>query len=83
MSNLDLVARLFLQLATILLVCQLIAYLGMRFLGQTRVVCEMIAGILLGPSFFGLIAPHLSVLVINILYWQCHQKESETRMDVG
>ena len=33
--------------------------LGKRFLGQPQVVGEMIAGVILGPSLFGLIAPQL------------------------
>ena len=57
MSNFDLALKLFLQMAVILGVCRLISLIGRRFLGQTEVVCEMIAGVLLGPSLFGLLAP--------------------------
>lgn len=56
MSNYDLVVRLFLQLAVILVACRVVGWLG-RWLGQTQVVCEMVAGVLLGPSLFGLLAP--------------------------
>lgn len=59
MSNFDLVLKLLLQLAIILCVCRIISFLGRRYLGQTEVVCEMIAGVLLGPSLFGLLAPDL------------------------
>jgi Kef-type K+ transport system membrane component KefB len=52
----DTLLHLYLQLAIILIVCQIVAYL-LRFLGQTQVVGEMVAGIVLGPSLFGLIAP--------------------------
>ncbi len=51
-----LTVQLFLQLAVILAACRLCGWLGRR-LGQTQVVSEMVAGVLLGPSLFGLIAP--------------------------
>jgi Kef-type K+ transport system membrane component KefB len=57
MSNFDLVIQLFLQLTVILATCRIITILGRRYLGQTDVVCEMIAGVMLGPSLLGLIAP--------------------------
>lgn len=59
MSNFDLVLRLLLQLTIILIACRLVAIVGRRYLGQTDVVSEMIAGVMLGPSLFGLIAPEL------------------------
>jgi Kef-type K+ transport system membrane component KefB len=59
MSNFDLVLKLLLQLATILCACRVVSFLGRRYLGQTDVVCEMIAGVLLGPSLFGILAPDL------------------------
>ena len=52
-----LTVQLFLQLAVILAACRLCGWLGRRWLGQTQVVSEMVAGVLLGPSLFGLIAP--------------------------
>jgi len=52
----DLTVKLFLQLATILAACRVCGWLGRR-VGQTQVVSEMVAGVLLGPSLFGLIAP--------------------------
>ncbi|MEH2246607.1 hypothetical protein [Nostoc sp.] len=58
MSNFDLVIQLFLQLTVILATCRIVTILGSRYLGQTDVVCEMIAGVMLGPSLLGLIAPH-------------------------
>lgn len=48
----------FLAVVVILLVCRLVSAVGIRF-GQPPVVGEMIAGVLLGPSLFGLIAPGL------------------------
>jgi len=57
-TNFDLVTHLFIQLAVILAVSRIAGSL-FRYLGQTQVVSEMIAGVLLGPSFFGVIAPNL------------------------
>ena len=59
MSNFDLVLRLFLQLSVILFVCRLAGWIGTRYLRQTQVVSEMVAGVLLGPSLFGAIAPEI------------------------
>ncbi len=56
-TDVDLAVRFFLQLAVILAACRLFGWLGRRFFGQTQVVMEMLAGVLLGPSLFGLIAP--------------------------
>ncbi len=49
-------AQFFLQLTVILLVCRAVGQLIARA-GQPKVVGEMIAGVLLGPSLLGLIAP--------------------------
>ncbi|BAN26140.1 cation:proton antiporter [Caballeronia insecticola] len=46
----------FLQAAVIVLASQFVGRLGQR-LGQPQVVGEMIAGVLLGPSLFGLLLP--------------------------
>jgi Kef-type K+ transport system membrane component KefB len=48
----------FLQAAVILIVCRLVGWLAQR-IGQPQVVGEMIAGVLLGPSLFGLVAPDI------------------------
>jgi Kef-type K+ transport system membrane component KefB len=54
----DLTVKLFLQLAVILAACRISGWLGRR-VGQTQVVSEMVAGILLGPSLLGLLAPQV------------------------
>jgi len=56
MNNLQLAIHFFLQLAVILLFCRIVGAIALRF-GQPQVVAEMIAGVLLGPSLFGLLAP--------------------------
>lgn len=52
-----------LQLVVIVAAARLVGWLGLRLLGQPRVVGEMIAGVLLGPSLFGLVAPDLQAAV--------------------
>lgn len=56
MNNLHLAVQFFLQLAVILLFCRLVGAIAARF-GQPQVVAEMIAGVLMGPSLFGLVWP--------------------------
>jgi Kef-type K+ transport system membrane component KefB len=56
MNNLHLAVQLFLQIAVILLACRAVGAVAAR-VGQPQVVAEMIAGVMLGPSLFGLVAP--------------------------
>jgi Kef-type K+ transport system membrane component KefB len=56
LTNFDVSLRFFLQLAFILGVCRAVGWLARR-LGQPQVVGEMIAGVLMGPSLFGLLWP--------------------------
>ena len=56
MSSADLSILFFLQLTVILGVCRGVGLLARR-IGQPQVVAEMIAGVLMGPSFFGLFLP--------------------------
>lgn len=56
MNNLHLAIQFFLQLAVILVFCRVVGAIAARF-GQPQVVAEMIAGVLLGPSLFGLFFP--------------------------
>ncbi len=58
MSTLPL-GHLFLQIAVILITCK-ICSLIMRRVGQPSVIGEMIAGVFLGPSLLGLLAPDIS-----------------------
>ncbi len=53
----------FLQMFVILATCRVVGWLGQRFFKQPQVVGEMIAGVLLGPSLLGLIAPDLQKLI--------------------
>ena len=49
----------FVQMALIITVCRLVGWATKRWLGQPQVVGEMIAGVVLGPSILGLLAPGL------------------------
>lgn len=56
MNNVHLAVQFFLQLAVILVFCRIVGAIAARF-GQPQVVAEMVAGVLLGPSLFGLLWP--------------------------
>src|SRR3954447_20663514 len=56
MNNVHLAVQFFIQLAVILLFCRLVGAIALR-LGQPQVVAGMLAGVLLGPSLFGLVWP--------------------------
>ena len=56
MTSFDLSVLFFLQLAVILGVCRAVGWLAQR-IGQSQVVSEMIAGVLMGPSLLGLLFP--------------------------
>ena len=58
MTSAQLSAAFFLQMFFILAVCRIVGGVARKF-GQPQVVGEMIAGVLLGPSLFGLISPAL------------------------
>lgn len=62
MSNQELAIKFYFILAVILASIRIIGYLGKK-LGQTQVVCEMITGVILGPSLFGLVFPDFYALV--------------------
>ncbi|MEV0634063.1 cation:proton antiporter [Streptomyces sp. NPDC050619] len=62
MTPVELAPAFFLAVVVILLTCRLVVLIAGRF-GQPPVVGEMIAGVLLGPSLFGLLAPGISAEV--------------------
>ena len=59
MTNLQLAIQFFFQIAVILTASQIMGVLAKR-VGQPQVVAEMITGVVLGPSLFGLFLPELS-----------------------
>lgn len=68
----DFSVHLFLQLAVILMACRLVGWAAQRC-GQSQVVGEMIAGVILGPSLIGLFFPELQLAIFpketrNVLY---------------
>ncbi len=73
MSYVDLALAFLPQLALIIVAAQVFGYLA-KFIGQPKVVGEMIAGVVLGPSLFGLFWPDLqkSIFIpetMSILYF--------------
>ncbi|WP_295207798.1 cation:proton antiporter [uncultured Brevundimonas sp.] len=75
MSNAELSVAFFLQMAIIIAACRIVGWLAKRYLGQPQVVGEMIAGVILGPSLFGLLAPDLQAVLFP--------KESRSILFVG
>jgi Kef-type K+ transport system membrane component KefB len=75
MNNTELAIHFFLQIAVILLVCRLVGLLAVR-LGQPQVVAEMIAGVLLGPSLFGLYFPEIQGWIFP---WDSSQQTRDTQ----
>mgnify|MGYP001157843107 CR=1 FL=1 len=75
MSASQLSVLFFLQMAIILATCRLVGWVGRKYLGQPQVVGEMIAGVILGPSLFGLLAPEIQQMVFP--------QESRTLLYVG
>ena len=72
MTATQLSVAFFLQMAIILAACRVVGFVGRR-LGQPQVVGEMVAGVVLGPSLFGLLLPELHARVfpretLHILY---------------
>lgn len=65
MTDTQLGALFFLQLGVILLVCRLVGWCAVR-IGQPQVVAEMVAGFLIGPSFFGWVAPGLQAALFPV-----------------
>ncbi len=64
MSNLE----LFVQLITAVIILMIVSQLSGRlmvYFKQPRVIGEMIAGVLLGPTLFGLLLPDLSSKIFN------------------
>jgi len=64
MSTTELAPAFFLALIVILVVCRLVGW-ALRGLGQPPVVGEMIAGVVLGPSVLGLLAPGVEAAVFG------------------
>lgn len=66
MSIAKLSITFFLQMFVILATCRIIGWLGQKYLKQPQVVGEMIAGVILGPSLFGLFLPEIQKLVFPV-----------------
>lgn len=63
MTNAELSPLFFLAMAVILAASRMVGWAARRFLGQPQVVGEMIAGVLLGPSLLGWLAPGVEAML--------------------
>ncbi|NKJ01120.1 cation:proton antiporter [Novosphingobium sp. SG707] len=63
MTNAELSPLFFLAMACILAASRVVGWAARRFLGQPQVVGEMIAGVLLGPSLLGWVAPGVEAML--------------------
>ena len=59
MTNAELSIHFFAQMALIIATCRAVGWVAKKYFGQPQVVGEMIAGVILGPSLFGLLAPEI------------------------
>ena len=75
MNNVNLAVHFFGQLAIIMLVCRVVGFIAARF-GQPQVVAEMIAGVCLGPSLFGLVLPEVQQWLFP---WDLTQKTRDAQ----
>src|SRR4051812_42741173 len=75
MNNVHLAIMFFLQLAAILAFCRVVGAIAAR-LGQPQVVAEMVAGVLLGPSLFGLFLPQAQLWLFP---WDSTQTTRDTQ----
>lgn len=75
MNNLSLAVHFFVQIAVILVACRVVGMIAARF-GQPQVVAEMVTGVLLGPSLFGLFFPELQQWIFP---WDPTQKTRDTQ----
>jgi len=74
MNNTQLAIQFFLQIVVILVACRLVGMVAARF-GQPQVVAEMITGVMLGPSLFGLVAPEWQAWLFP---WDSSQSARDT-----
>lgn len=75
MGNVQLAVQFFFQIAVILVACRFVGFLAGK-IGQPQVVAEMIAGVLLGPSFFGVFWPELQ---LSVFPWDRTQEFRDTQ----
>ena len=63
MTPAELSIAFFMQMFVIIGACRAVGWAAKRWLGQPQVVGEMMAGVILGPSLFGLLLPDLQKLI--------------------
>jgi Kef-type K+ transport system membrane component KefB len=75
LNNVQLAIHFFLQIAIILIACRIVGAVALR-LGQPQVIAEMVTGVLLGPSLFGLLAPDVQSWIFP---WDSSQTTRDTQ----
>jgi Kef-type K+ transport system membrane component KefB len=66
MTDLDFMLRFMLQVLIVLVMCRIVGWFGEKYLGQAQVTMEMLTGVILGPSVFGLISPELQQKIFPV-----------------
>lgn len=56
-SDMQITITFLIQVVVLLSACKFFGYLGKKYLGQAQVTMEMLTGVILGPSAFGLLFP--------------------------
>ncbi len=74
-DNLHLAVQFFFQIGVILIACRIVGLFAKR-LGQPQVVAEMITGVILGPSLFGLLLPEWQQAIFP---WDRQQTTRDTQ----
>ncbi len=74
-DNLHLSVQFFFQIGVILIACRIVGLFAKR-LGQPQVVAEMITGVMLGPSLFGLFLPEWQQAIFP---WDRQQTTRDTQ----
>jgi Kef-type K+ transport system membrane component KefB len=77
MSDLDLMLRFMLEVLVVLSACKVVGWVGKKYLGQAQVTMEMITGVMLGPSLFGLLAPNLQRYLFPMLLHPGHPADGK------
>ncbi len=74
-NNVNLAVQFFFQIGVILIACRIVGVIAKQ-LGQPQVVAEMITGVLLGPSLFGLFWPEWQQALFP---WDSKQVKRDTQ----
>ena len=83
MTNAELSVAFFLQMAVIIAACRVVGWAAKAWLDQPQVVGEMIAGVILGPSLFGLMAPTFTGLMLYSTHYRTSPKRNAAELKIA